>query len=150
MQHDHDHPAPPRPSSIHDHGGGTPVADASVRIARAGDAPAVGLVQATVWRDAYAATLSPRCWSAFEGHAFARVWRTSLASAQPRHEPLVACAGDQVVGFAAVGPSDDADADDGQGELLGSACTRRHAAPGTGHACSTPPSTPCAGGGSPG
>ena len=55
----------------------------------------------------------------FEGPAFARVWRASLTTRpSPRHELLVACAGEQVVGFAAIGPSADADADDAQGELL--------------------------------
>jgi ribosomal protein S18 acetylase RimI-like enzyme len=119
VQHDHDHPASAASKLIHDHGGGVPVADASVRIARPTDVPAVGLVQATVWRDAYAATLSPEVLEQFEGPAFARVWRASLATPpSPRHELLVACAGEQVVGFAAVGPSADADADDAQGELL--------------------------------
>jgi ribosomal protein S18 acetylase RimI-like enzyme len=119
VQHDHDHPASAASELIHDHGGGVPVADASVRIARPTDVPAVGLVQATVWRDAYAATLSPEVLEQFEGPAFARVWRASLATPpSPRHELLVACAGEQVVGCAAVGPSADADADDAQGELL--------------------------------
>ena len=119
MQHDHDHPTSAASELVHDHGGGAPVADASVRIARPGDVPAVGLVQAAVWRDAYAATLSPEVLERFEAHAFARVWRASLATPpSARHELLVACAGDQVVGFAAIGPSSDADADDAQGELL--------------------------------
>lgn len=121
MQHDHDHPASAASEIVHDHGGAPeqPVADASVRIARPGDVPAVGLVQAAVWRDAYTAVLSPEVLEQFEGPAFARVWRASLATRpSPRHELLVACAGEQVVGFAAVGPSADADADDAQGELL--------------------------------
>ena len=42
----------------------------------------------------------------------ARMWRDSLqAPPSPRHRLLVACAGDQVVGLAAFGPSDDRDAD---------------------------------------
>ena len=113
MQHDHDHPASAASEIVHDHGGGAepPVADASVRIARPADAPAVGLVQAAVWRDAYTAVLSPDVLEQFEGPAFARVWRASLATRpSPRHELLVACAGEQVVGFAAVGPSQDPDA----------------------------------------
>jgi len=121
VQHDHDHPASAASEIVHDHGGDAeqPVADASVRIARPGDVPAVGLVQAAVWRDAYTAVLSPEVLEQFEGPAFARVWRASLATRpSPRHELLVACAGEQVVGFAAVGPSADADADDAQGELL--------------------------------
>ena len=81
VQHDHDHPASAASELVHDHGGGAePVADASVRIARPGDVPAVGLVQAAVWRDAYAAALSPEVLERFEGRAFARVWRASLAT----------------------------------------------------------------------
>jgi GNAT superfamily N-acetyltransferase len=119
VKHDHDHPASAASELTHDHGVGAPIADASVRIARPTDVPAVGLVQATVWREAYAATLSPEVLDQFEGPAFARAWRASLATPpSPRHELLVACAGDQVVGFAAVGPSGDADADHDQGELL--------------------------------
>jgi ribosomal protein S18 acetylase RimI-like enzyme len=120
VQHDHDHPASAASELLHDHGAAAPpVADASVRIARPADVPAVGLVQATVWRAAYSATLSPEVLEQFEGPAFARVWRASLATPpSPRHELLVACAGEQVVGFAAIGPSADADADDAQGELL--------------------------------
>ena len=101
----------------HDHGQGHPhhergpSADASVRPARTNDAPAVGLVQATVFRETYAGRLPPDVLALFEPDAFARTWRESL-SAPPQgvHRLLVACAGDQVVGFAAVGPAQDPDA----------------------------------------
>jgi hypothetical protein len=45
MAHQHDHAGP----SSHSPG---PLADASVRVARETDTPAVGLVQAVVWREA--------------------------------------------------------------------------------------------------
>lgn len=89
-----------------------PLADASVRPATENDAPAVGLVQALVWQEAYDGVVPPEVHAAFEPQAFATAWRDSL-----RHPPegvhrlLVACAGDQVVGFVAVGPSQDPDAD---------------------------------------
>ncbi|HEU5144722.1 MAG TPA: GNAT family N-acetyltransferase [Dermatophilaceae bacterium] len=106
----HDHP--------HAHSPG-PVADASVRIARASDVPAVGLVQAVVWREAYAGVLAPEVLDQFEPRAFTAAWRHSLAAPPtPDHLLLVACAGEQVVGFAAVGPSDDPDADPSVAELL--------------------------------
>lgn len=106
--HDHAHEHPPGP-----------VADASVRIARATDVPAVGLVQAVVWRDAYAAVLAPEVLEQFEPRAFTAAWRESLAHPPtPDHILLVACAGEQVVGFAAVGPSTDPDADGSVAELL--------------------------------
>ena len=101
----------------HDHPSG-PVADASVRRARPNDAPAVGMVQATVFREAYAGRVPDDVVSLFEPDAFARTWRQSLA-APPEgvHRLLVACAGDQVVGLAAIGPSQDPDAGSAAGEV---------------------------------
>jgi ribosomal protein S18 acetylase RimI-like enzyme len=56
----------------------------------------------------------------FDGPSFARAWRDALVSPpSPRHVLLVGCAGEQVVGFAAVGPSDDPDATETSGEVLG-------------------------------
>jgi ribosomal protein S18 acetylase RimI-like enzyme len=96
-----------------------PVADTSVRIARPSDAPAVGLVQAAVWRAAYAHVLPQEVVERFDGPSFARVWRDSLsAPPSPRHVLLVGCAGERVVGFAAVGPSRSADATETSGEVL--------------------------------
>ena len=95
------------------------IADASVRVARLSDAPAVGFVQAVLWRDAYAALLPPAVLESFQPQAFAAAWRTSLEKPpSAAYRLLVACAGEQVVGFAAVGPSADPDAQDGDGELL--------------------------------
>ena len=108
-EHGHDH--------VHDHGPG-PVADASVRIARVSDAPAVGLVQAVVWRQTYAALVPSEVLEQFEPRPFASAWRESLANAPSAdHVLLVACAGEQVVGFAAIGPSSDPDGS-GAAELL--------------------------------
>lgn len=111
-EHDHQH--------AHDHGqGSAPVADASVRIARASDAPAVGLVQAVVWREAYAAHLPAEVVDQFEPRGFTNAWRSSLQKPPSRdHLLLVACAGEQVVGFAAVAPSDDPDLSEDGAELL--------------------------------
>ena len=118
MSPDHSHPH----SVAHDHAhlpSADLVADASVRIARPSDAPAVGLVQAAVWRAAYADVLPQEVVEQFDGPGFARVWRDSLnAPPSPRHVLLVVCAGEQVVGFAAVGPSVDPDATETSGELL--------------------------------
>ncbi len=102
----------------HDHPTG-PVADASVRLARESDAPAVGLVQSTVWRAAYAEVVADDVLAAFEPQPFARAWRESLlAPPQGIYRLLVACAGEQVVGFAAIGPTQDPDAGLSTGELL--------------------------------
>ena len=110
------------PHLHHSHAGGGsrgPLADASVRLARESDAPAVGLVQAAVWQEAYAGVLGPEVLAAFQPPEFARVWRESLA--QPPagvYRLLVACAGEQVVGFAAIGPTQDPDAGPATGEVL--------------------------------
>ena len=116
MTHDHDHPP------VHDHGQPSPagpVADASARIARPNDAAAVGMVQAAVWRAAYGNILPQAIVDQFDPASFARVWHDSLKTPpSPRHLLLVGCAGDQVVGFVAVGPSSDRDATEASGEVL--------------------------------
>lgn len=99
--------------------GAGPVADASARVAGPNDAFAVGLVQAAVWRAAYGAVLPQDVLDQFDPSSFARVWRHSLSSPpSPQNVLLVGCAGQQVVGFAAVGPSGDPDANQTSGEIL--------------------------------
>jgi GNAT superfamily N-acetyltransferase len=106
----------------HDHSGSSatgPVADASARIARSHDAAAVGMVQAAVWRESFGPFLPTEVVEQFDPADFARVWRDSLKTPpSPRHLLLVACAGEQIVGFAAVGPSIDPDASETSGEVL--------------------------------
>ncbi|WP_237565469.1 GNAT family N-acetyltransferase [Ornithinimicrobium cavernae] len=107
-------------SHSHHHQPG-PLADASVRTGRVSDAPAVGLVQATVWRDAFAGKVPQEVLDAFEGPAFASAWRRSLQDPpSPLHRLLVACAGEQVVGFAAIGPAEvtDETVSETDGEIL--------------------------------
>jgi ribosomal protein S18 acetylase RimI-like enzyme len=115
-------PADDEASAAHDHdssGAKGLVADATARIARLNDASAVGLVQAAVWRSAYGEVLPPEVLEQFDAASFARVWRDSLNNPpSPSHVLLVACAGEQVVGFAAVGPSIDRDASQTSGEVL--------------------------------
>ncbi len=118
-QHSHVGPgAPASPGEQHSHVGPGALADASVRAARVNDAPAIGLVQSTVWRQAYAAHLPDDVLAAFEPHAFAQVWRESLTTPPAGvHRLLVACAGDQVVGIASIGPSQDPDTAQNTGEI---------------------------------
>ena len=115
--HGHDH-AGHAGHAGHDHDAPGPLADASVRRARPNDAPAIGLVQALVFREAYARRVPDEVVALFEPEAFARSWRESL-SAPPEgvHRLMVACAGDQVVGLVAVGPSQDPDAGGATGEV---------------------------------
>ena len=110
------------PPASHDHSPSPatgPVADASVRIARPNDAAAVGMAQAAVWRDSFGSVVPEEVLEQFDPASFGRVWRESLKTPpSPRHLLLVACAGEQVVGFAAVGPSTDKDATETSGEVL--------------------------------
>lgn len=107
----------------HDHqpagqGDGGIVADASVRSARPNDAPAVGIVQAMVFREAYTGRLPDEVLEEFRPEGFAKGWRDSLlAPPAGIHRLMVACAGEQVVGLAALGPSQDPDAEPAWGEL---------------------------------
>lgn len=95
-----------------------PTADASVRSATVNDAPAVGQVQALVWQEAYDGVVPPQVHAAFDPQAFAGAWRDSLRTPpEGVHRLLVACAGDQVVGFVAIGPSQDPDAGQTTGEV---------------------------------
>lgn len=101
MTHDHahDHPHATTPG---------PLADAAVRTGRPTDAPAVGLVQAFVWQDAYAGVLAREVLDQLTGPAFGNAWRRSLeAPPTPRHRLLVATAGPQVVGYVSIGPAGD-------------------------------------------
>ncbi len=112
--HGHDHPEHAIPLGFP-----APLADASVRTGRVSDAPAVGLVQATVWREVYAGAVPPEVADQFDGGRFGAIWRRSLQDPpSTRHRLLVACAGDQVVGFAALAPaSEEPGLPDGAGEL---------------------------------
>lgn len=93
-------------------------ADASVREAGVNDTPAIGKVQALVWQEAYDGIVPPEVHAAFDPQAFAAAWRDSLrAPPEGAHRLLVACAGEEVVGFAAVGPSQDPDAGQLTGEV---------------------------------
>ena len=109
--HDHDHDRDRGPAQ-------GPLADASVRRAGVNDAPAVGYVQAEVWRAAYEGKVPAEVTSAFTPTAFGNAWRDSLATPPPgAHALFVALAGGQVVGFVAVGPSQDPDSDATTGEV---------------------------------
>lgn len=85
------------------------MADVSVRPARGDDAPALGEVQALAWRAAYAGTLPPDVMAELDPADLAESWRGVLAATPSRHGVLAACAGADIVGFAAFGPSPDAD-----------------------------------------
>lgn len=87
------------------------MADVSVRVAGPNDAPAVGVIQAALWREAYTPWVPAEVSAAFEPDAFARAWRESLTNPpEGVHRLLVALSGSQVVGFGVIGPAQDPDA----------------------------------------
>ena len=96
----------------------TPTADAAVRAAGPNDLPALGIVQATVWQEAYDGIVPPEVHAQFDPQSFTAAWRAALADPpEGVHRLLVATAGAQVVGFAALGPSQDPDTGQATGEL---------------------------------
>lgn len=98
----------------------TPLADVSVRPALAADAPILGRLHVASWRQTYADVLGPEVVAGFDAEAFGSVWAEALSQhrgGNDRHHLLVACAGADVVGFTAVQPAGDSDADATDGEL---------------------------------
>lgn len=90
------------------------MADVSVRPASPDDAPAVAAVQAASWKETFAGTLPPAVLDQLRAPQAVEQWR--LAAAEPpsrRHHLLVAQAGTDVVGFAALAPASDPDTDAG-------------------------------------
>ena len=89
-----------------------------VRPARGGDPASISAVQARAWRMAYGNLLPAPTLAALTPQALLPAWRRAVAEPpSARHAVLVAVADDIVVGFAAVGPSDDPDATASDGQL---------------------------------
>jgi GNAT superfamily N-acetyltransferase len=89
-----------------------PTADVSVRVAWPDDAPAVGALQVSSWRQAYAELLPADVLAGLDAEAFAERWRESLTRPKDaRNRVLVALERASVRGFAVTGPSDDPDSD---------------------------------------
>lgn len=88
------------------------MADVSVRPARPADAERVARVQLSTWRTAYADLLPAEALDVPEVQA-AALWLGAVESPPtPRHRLLVAFERDDLVGFAASGPVEVAEADD--------------------------------------
>ncbi|NUU20420.1 MAG: GNAT family N-acetyltransferase [Streptomycetaceae bacterium] len=94
------------------------MADLSVRTARVEDGPALGVVQATAWRAAYEGVLPEAALEPFDPEVLAAGWGHAAAHPPtPLHTVLVAMAGPEPAGFAAVVPAQDPDLDDTAAEL---------------------------------
>ncbi|MGZ4597760.1 MAG: GNAT family N-acetyltransferase, partial [Actinomycetes bacterium] len=88
------------------------MADVSVRLANVQDATGIAAVQAASWKAALSGTLPPAVLDQLQGAEAVEQWRRAvLDPPTPRHRLLVALAGSDVVGFAAIGPAGDPDSD---------------------------------------
>lgn len=98
--------------SVSEHSDGTPVAETSVRLALPAEANEIGEIQVAAWRSAYAGLLPADVLADLNPAQFAAQWRAALlAPGEARNRVMVALAGRTLVGFAAITPSDDPDAD---------------------------------------
>lgn len=89
------------------------MADVSVRPARSDDAAEIGRIQVETWRSAYAEILPPAVLGGVTLDDAAATWAAAISDPPDRrHHVLVAQEKDWRVGFAALGPADDLEADD--------------------------------------
>ncbi|MEN3357540.1 MAG: hypothetical protein V7637_1522 [Mycobacteriales bacterium] len=89
------------------------MADVSVRPARAEDVPEIARIQVSTWRAAYADLLPEAVLARATEDVAAAQWAAAITEPpSPAHRVLVALEQDAVVGFAAFGPPEPADADD--------------------------------------
>ena len=89
------------------------MADVSVRPAVADDAPELARVQVDTWRTAYASILPAAVLDGLDPAQVSEVWAAAItAPPTPQHRVLVALEQQWRVGFLAVGPADDLEADD--------------------------------------
>lgn len=111
-------PEPANLSDLSEHGD-SPVAETSVRLALPAEADAIGEIQVAAWRTSYAGLLPAEVLAALEPAQFADQWRAALiAPGEARNRVMVALAGRTPVGFAAITPSDDPDADPQRDALI--------------------------------
>ncbi len=102
----------PEPESLAAMHGESPIAETSVRLALPAEANAIGEVQVAAWRRAYDGLLPADVLLDLNPAQFAAQWRAALLSpGEARNRVLVALDGRDLVGFAAITPSDDPDGD---------------------------------------
>lgn len=93
------------------------MADVSVRLARPEDADEIGRIQVDTWRTAYADVLPQPVLDSLTPADAAATWVAAIGTPpSPRHRVLVAQEQHWQVGFAAVGPAEDLEADDPEPE----------------------------------
>jgi len=88
------------------------MADVGVRAARADDAGEIGRLQVSTWRTAYPGAVPTHVLAGISDEQATEQWAAAIASPpSARHRVLVAYEQSWLVGFAALAPSDDDDAD---------------------------------------
>ncbi|MFL6129289.1 MAG: GNAT family N-acetyltransferase [Mycobacteriales bacterium] len=91
------------------------MADVAVRAARADDVSEIARIQVDTWRTAYQRFLPASVLSALSVEQAAEAWGAAVATPPTAaHRVLVATEQDFLVGFAAVGPSGEEDAQPGE------------------------------------
>jgi GNAT superfamily N-acetyltransferase len=111
----------PEPANLSDLSGAndSPVAESSVRLALPAEANEIGEIQVAAWRTSYAGLLPADVLADLNPAQFAAQWRAALiAPGEARNRVMVALAGRTLVGFAAITPSDDPDADPHRDALI--------------------------------
>lgn len=111
----------PEPANLSDLSstGESPVAETSVRLAHPAEANEIGEIQVASWRASYAGLLPVDVLADLNPAQFAAQWRAALiAPGEARNRVMVALAGRTLVGFAAITPSDDPDADPQRDALI--------------------------------
>ena len=90
-----------------------------VRLARTSDVDGIAAVNVRSWRQRFAGTLPAETLDGLDARDLAMVWAGGILNPPtPGHRLLVAVEADEVVGYVAIGPSQDPDAEPGTGELV--------------------------------
>lgn len=93
--------------------------ESGVRLARTSDVDGIADVNVRSWRQRFTGTLPADVLDAMDPSDLAMVWASGILNPPTTgHRLLVAVEGSDVVGYAAIGPSQDPDAVAGTGELL--------------------------------
>jgi L-amino acid N-acyltransferase YncA len=84
------------------------VAEVSVRSARTGDVAEITRIQVETWHIAYGSILPAEVLDSLSADDAEQAWAIAVATPPtPRHHVLVAQEQDRLVGFAAIGPTDE-------------------------------------------
>ncbi len=93
--------------------------ESGVRLARTSDVDGIAVVNIRSWRQRFATTLPTQVLDSMDPSDLAMVWASGILNPPTAgHRLLVAVEGPDVVGYAAIGPSQDPDTEPGSGELL--------------------------------